>query len=192
MDLIKKKNSQDPTYVDESWVAVSPQNHQPNPTIVNLIPRFQTLIKQNYPGTKLSISEWSSTNDQDITGGLLTVDMLGLFGQYGLDAATYWATPDQLAPVGLAYWLYRGYGTYFGDTSVKVKLASLQPDTQAVYVSMQKGKYSVVIVNKNPTAAIAFDLSQIPGGSYFVRHFGGAAGVAKWQVGGERLTRSCG
>jgi hypothetical protein len=108
--------------------------------------------------------------------------MLGLFGQYGVDAATYWATPGELDPVGLAYWLFRGYGTFFGNTSVKVKLASLQPDTQAIYVSTERGKYSVVIVNKNPSTPIAFDLSQIPAGSYFVRHFGGAAGVAKWQV----------
>lgn len=99
---------QDPSYVDESWVGVSPQNHQWNPTAVDLIPRFKTLIDINYPGTKLFISEWSSTNDNDITGGLVTVDMLGIFGKYKVDSATYWATPDELGPVGLAYWLYRG------------------------------------------------------------------------------------
>jgi hypothetical protein len=70
---------------------------------------MKTLIDINYPGTKLSISEWASTADNDITGGLLTVDSLGIFGQYGVDAATYWATPGEQAPVGLAYWLYRGY-----------------------------------------------------------------------------------
>lgn len=100
----------DPSYVDESYVGTSaPQNHQWNPTAINLIPRFHTLIAQNYPGTKLSISEWSSSADSDLTGGLSAADVLGLFGQYGVDAATYWATPDELGPVGLAYWLYRGW-----------------------------------------------------------------------------------
>jgi hypothetical protein len=98
----------DPTYVDESWVGTDPQNHQTDPGTVKLLPRMKKLIADNYPGTKLSVSEWSSTNDGDLTGGLVTVDALGIFGKYGLDAATYWATPDEMGPVGLAYWLYRG------------------------------------------------------------------------------------
>lgn len=69
---------------------------------------MKQLIAINYPGTKLSLSEWSSGADTDITGGLLAVDALGIFGRYGLDSATYWATPDEKGPVGLAYWLYRG------------------------------------------------------------------------------------
>lgn len=69
---------------------------------------MKILIAQNYPGTKLSISEWSSTADTDITGGLVTADSLGIFGQYGVDSATYWSTPDAMGPVGLAYWLFRG------------------------------------------------------------------------------------
>lgn len=75
---------------------------------MNLIPRFRTLIDQLYPGTKLSISEWSSGADNDLTGGLVTADMLGIYGKYKLDAATYWATPSEVGPVGLAYWLFRG------------------------------------------------------------------------------------
>ena len=99
----------DPTYVDESWVGTNtPQNTQPNATIVQLIPRMQKLIAQIYPGTKLSVSEWSSTADTDITGGLVAVDSLGIFGKFGLDSATYWSDPDETSAVGLAYWLFRG------------------------------------------------------------------------------------
>ncbi|KAJ3504099.1 hypothetical protein NLJ89_g8117 [Agrocybe chaxingu] len=172
----------DPNYVDESWVGTDPQNHQWNPSSVNLIPRMKTLIKIYYPGTKLSISEWASTNDDDITGGLVTVDSLGIFGRYGLDAATYWATPAEMGPVGLAYWLYRGYGTYFGKFSAQVNLATPNHDTQGVYAGTENGKLTLVIVNKNPDTAIAFDLSNMPSGTYFIRHFGGGAGVAKWQT----------
>jgi hypothetical protein len=56
---------------------------------------MKQLIDQYYPGTKLSISEWSSTADNDITGGLVTVDQLGIYGHFGVDSATYWATPDE-------------------------------------------------------------------------------------------------
>ncbi len=69
---------------------------------------MKQLINDNYPGTKFSISEWSSTADGDITGGLVTADVLGIFGRYGVDVATYWSNPDAKGPVGLAYWLYRG------------------------------------------------------------------------------------
>ncbi|KAK6967076.1 endoglucanase A [Favolaschia claudopus] len=173
----------DTTYTDESWVGVPPQqNHQWDPTIISLIPRFRTLIDIYYPGTKLSISEFSSTADTDITGGLLTVDMLGIFGREKLDSATYWATPDELGPVGLAYWLYRGFGTHFGANSAQVNLATPNPDTQGVYAATENGKLSVVIVNKNPDTPITFALANMPFGKYFVRHFGGEAGIAKWQT----------
>lgn len=99
----------DPTYVDESWIGTStPQNYQPNATIVELIPRMQALIAQYYPGTKFSVSEWSANGDTDIVGGLVTADSLGIFGRYKLDSATYWGTVDSTVPTGLAYWLYRG------------------------------------------------------------------------------------
>ncbi|KAF5377193.1 hypothetical protein D9615_006454 [Tricholomella constricta] len=172
----------DYSYVDESWVGVSPQNHQWNPTAVGLIPRFKTLIDINYPGTKLSISEWSSTNDKDLTGGLVAVDVLGIFGKYKVDSATYWAEPDELGPIGLAYWLYRGYGAYFGSSSAQVNLANPKPDVLGVYAGTELGKLTLVIVNKDPAETMAFDLANVPSGKYFIRHFGGAAGVAKWQT----------
>lgn len=101
----------DPEYIDESYIGTSvpAQWSEPNPNAVVLIPRMQQLIAEYYPGTKLSVSEWSSTDDTDITGGLVTVDSLGIFGVNGLDQATYWSQPDQMGPIGLAYWLYRGY-----------------------------------------------------------------------------------
>lgn len=161
---------------------------------------MKTLIDINYPGTKLSISEWSSLKDDDITGGLVTADALGIFGKYGVDAATYWATPGEQAPVGLAYWLYRGYvvqapsvlmtdrflvrsyGTYFGSYTAQVNLANPDPNTWGIYAGSDGTKLTLVIVNKKPGQALTFDLSNVPTGTYFVRHFGGAAGVAKWQV----------
>jgi hypothetical protein len=58
--------------------------------------------------TKLSICEWASTADGDISGGIVTADSLGIFGRYGVEVAAYWANPDAKGPVILAYWLYRG------------------------------------------------------------------------------------
>ncbi|KAI0264118.1 glycoside hydrolase family 44-domain-containing protein [Gloeopeniophorella convolvens] len=175
----------DPTYVDESWIGTdTPSNSQPNANAVMLIPRMQTLIKEHYPGLKLSVSEWSSTADDDLTGGLLTVDALGIFGRHQLDQATYWSDPSETGPIGLAYWLFRGYGTHFGDLSAQVNIPSLNPDTLGVYASTSAvhNNASLVVVNKDPAQPVALHLSGVPAGTYFVRHFGGLAGVAKYQT----------
>ncbi|KAI0790933.1 glycoside hydrolase family 44-domain-containing protein [Abortiporus biennis] len=175
----------DPTYTDESWIGTNaPSNTQPNANQVMLIPRMQALINKYYPGTKLSIGEFSSGADTDLTGGLLTADMIGIFGKYKLDQATYWATPDEKGPVGLAYWLYRGYGTYFGTESADVSITGLNPDTLAVYAGTNTlhNNATLVVINKDPDTPVALKLSGIPTGSYFLRHFGGQAGVAKYQT----------
>ncbi|KZP33303.1 carbohydrate-binding module family 1 protein [Athelia psychrophila] len=174
----------DTTYVDESWIGTStPQNTQPNATIVQLIPRMQALIAKYYPGTKLSVGEWSSTDDTDITGGLVTVDSLGIFGRYKLDSATYWSGADPAGPVGLAYWLYRGQGTYFGSSSASVSIPQLNPDTLGVYAGTNGGSNaSLVIVNKDPSNPVALNLTGLPSATYLIRHFGGEAGVAKYQT----------
>ncbi|KAG8917515.1 hypothetical protein FRC01_002399 [Tulasnella sp. 417] len=173
------------SYVDESWIATSNYNSQPNNKAVWLIPRMQQLINQYYPGTKLSIGEWASTGagtaDGDLVGGLVTADSLGIFGRYGVDSATYWATPDEKGPIGLAYWLYRGYGTYFGSNSVQVNMAENIEGIFGFYAGVESGKTSFVWINKN-TVPMAFYISNIPTGKYFMRHFGGASGSAKWQT----------
>ncbi|KIJ28440.1 glycoside hydrolase family 44 protein [Sphaerobolus stellatus SS14] len=176
----------DPTYVDESWIGTStPQNQQPNATIVQVIPRMQKLINQLYPGTKLSFSEWSSTADSDITGGLVTADSLGIFGKFGVDAATYWSDPSITSPVALAFWLFRGNGTNFGDLSLPVNVNKFNPDILGVYASSSvvKGRelISLVIVNKDPSNPVALNALGLPAGDYLLRHFGGQAGVAKFQ-----------
>jgi hypothetical protein len=74
------------------------------------------------------------------------------------------------------------FGVHFGANSAQVNLATPNPDTQGVYAATENGKLSVVIVNKNPDKPITFALANMPFGSYFMRHFGGEAGVAKWQV----------
>jgi len=175
----------DPTYIDESYIGTStPFNSQPNPDRVTLIPRMHQLIEKYYPGTKLSIGEWSTGADNELTGGLLAADVLGIFGRYKLDAATYWATPDEKGPVGTAYWLYRGYGRYFGPMSALVAINQLNSDLLGVYAASDSTRrnLSLVIINKDPTNAVALSLSGVPSGSYFLRHFGGGAGVAKYQT----------
>ncbi|KAG8985190.1 hypothetical protein FRB90_004883, partial [Tulasnella sp. 427] len=84
-------------------------------------------------------------------------------------------------PIGLAYWLYRGYGTYFGANSVQVNMAENIEGIFGFYAGVENSKVSMVWINKN-TVPMAFYISNAPTGKYFMRHFGGASGNAKWQT----------
>ena len=61
-------------------------------------------------------------------------------------------------------------------------MANFNPDTLGVYAATENGKGSLVIVNKDPSATKAFKFTGMSAGKYFVRHFGGTSGIAKWQV----------
>jgi hypothetical protein len=183
---------EDPEYKDEGWIGTdTPQHHQPKPNQVWLIPRLKQLIAQNYPGRKVALTEWSAMhNELDVVGGLYTADSLGLFGVHGLDLATYWwwNNPSSSSPIGLAYWLFRGYGTTFGDLTLQFNpgMTTIQnwSNLYGFYAGADKtaaGKKSFVFVNKD-TKSVAINISNIPTGQYFVRHFGGEAGLAKWQT----------
>jgi hypothetical protein len=61
-------------------------------------------------------------------------------------------------------------------------MANNDEDVLGVYASTTDGKKpTLVIVNKD-VFPVNLAISNIPAGTYFMRHFGGAAGVAKWQV----------
>jgi hypothetical protein len=73
-------------------------------------------------------------------------------------------------------------GTLFGNKSIQVNMANNDEDVLGVYASTSDGKkVTLVIVNKD-VVPVNLAISNVPGGKYFLRHFGGAAGVAKWQV----------
>src|SRR5207253_3059631 len=50
----------DPNYTDESWIGVP----------VNLIPRLKAWIADNYPGTKLAITEYRWGGEKDASGAV--------------------------------------------------------------------------------------------------------------------------
>lgn len=131
----------DPTYTDESWI------NQP----VMAIPRMQSLVAQNYPGTKVAISEYNWGALNKIDGGLAEADILGIFGRQGLDLATLWAPPAPTDPGAYAFRMYLNYdgnGSAFGDTSVGA--SSTNQDQLSVYAAQRStdDALTVMVVNK--------------------------------------------
>ncbi|WP_149263677.1 glycoside hydrolase family 44 protein [Actinomadura sp. K4S16] len=134
----------DPSYTDESWI------NQP----INFIPRMRDLVEQNYPGTKLAITEYNWGALGHLNGALAQADVLGIFGREGLDLATLWAPPGTSDPGAYAFRMYRNYdgaGASFGETSVRA--SSADQGRLAVYAAERSSDkaLTLMIVNKSLT-----------------------------------------
>jgi Glycoside hydrolase family 44/FG-GAP-like repeat len=151
----------DSTYVEHSWITED-WIHGP----INLLPLLAGKIANNYPDTKLAFTEYNYGAGQHISGGIAQADVLGIFGRYGVFAATQWplqenadGTPAEPF-VGGAFRMYRnfdGRGGGFGDTSVDAQTSDI-PGT-SVYASLDSTnakRMVLVVINKtaNPITAV--------------------------------------
>lgn len=141
----------DGSYVDPSWIAEA----------VNLIPRMKQLIAENYPGTRLFISEWNFGGDKSMSGALAIADTLGIFGQEDLYAASYYQSPELNSPGFFGFKLYTNYddkGGRFGDTALPA--TSPNRDQLAAYAAKdsKSGKVTLMLINKLPDQSLPFTL----------------------------------
>jgi glycosyl hydrolase family 44/Big-like domain-containing protein len=141
----------DPTFNSGSWVE---QYYFDGP--MQLLPRFENWIQTYYPGTKLSISEYSfSSGTNPLVDALTEADVLGIYGRQGLDFANFWTVPQPTDPVAYSFRLYRNYdgaGGQFGDTSVNS--TSSDQGQLSVYGALRSsdGALTVVAINKTTSA----------------------------------------
>jgi Glycoside hydrolase family 44 len=146
----------DPAYQEKSWIGDSWGKP------IRLIPWLEERIAQNYPGTKLSMTEYNYGAGADVSGGLAQADVLGIFGREGLFMATYWGngpgTGDLPPYIAAAFKLYRNYdgkgGTY-GDTAVT---ATTDPAKASVYAALDSKRpnvLTIIAINKDQRARYA-------------------------------------
>jgi Glycoside hydrolase family 44 len=134
----------DPTYTDESWIGKS------NPPLT-LIPRFRQWIKEDYPGTKLAITEYNWGGLESINGALAQADILGIFGREQVDLATLWWPPKSSEPGAYAFRMYANYdgkGGKYGDTWVRSH--STDQGLLSIYGAdrTKDGTLTLIIINK--------------------------------------------
>jgi Glycoside hydrolase family 44/Bacterial Ig-like domain (group 3) len=141
----------DPTFNSGSWVE---QYYFDGPMM--LLPRFQNWIQTYYPGTKLSISEYSfSSGTNPLVDALTEADVLGIYGRQSLDFANFWTVPKPTDPVAYSFRLYRNYdaaGGQFGDSSVNS--TSTDQGQLSVYGAVRStdGALTVIAINKTTSA----------------------------------------
>ena len=137
----------DPTYTDETWIADE----------VQLIPRMREWIDQNYPDTKLAITEYNFGANEHINGAVTQADVLGIFGREGVDLATHWAPPEPNDPVAYAFRMYRNYdgageaGSRFGETGVQALTTDAEQVSAFASVRESDGALTIMLINKSTT-----------------------------------------
>ena len=137
----------DPTYTESSWIT-DDAIHEP----IRLIPRLQQMINDNYPGTKLAITEYNYGGSSDISGALAEADALGIFGKYNVFAAAWWDLGENSDYVNAAFDMflnYDGKGAAFGDRSVAATTSDAE--STSIYASTSQADpnhVTILLINR--------------------------------------------
>ena len=166
----------DPTYVSESG-AINQQfvtQIQPLRTIPFRIPRMRGMLNMIYPGTPLSITEWSAAfaGESDFSTALADADAYGILGRERVKYAARWTSPVSANPNYLALKLYRNYDgahSTFAGTSVSA-VHNADPNLFSAYSSLSQAgtTMTLMVVNKDPVneARVTFALNNYTPTSY--------------------------
>ncbi len=140
----------DPTFMVTNDYWLQDVENGGGPVAPAFIPRLRDIISQNYPGTKLALTEYNFGALDDINGALAQADLLGIFGREALDAAALWGPGKASDPGGYAFKIYRNYdsiGGTFGETSVQA--TSADQGQLSVYAAMRSdGNLTAMVINK--------------------------------------------
>jgi hypothetical protein len=138
----------DSTYNGGTWVEQYEFNGP-----MQLIPRFRGWISANYPGTLLSLSEYSIDSGQkSIVDAIAEMDVLGIFGREPLDFANMWSAPAPTDPIAYAFRIFRNYdgnGSQFGNTSLSA--VSSDQGQLSIYAAQRSSDNAVTILVINKT-----------------------------------------
>jgi uncharacterized protein (TIGR03437 family) len=146
-----------------------------------LIPRMHQWVDQNYPGTKLAITEYMWHALGSITGAIAQADILGIFGRESLDYGTLWGPPAPTDPGAFAFQIflnYDGAGSQFGDTSISA--SSSDPDTLSIFAAQGVDSALTLLVLNKTTSAITDTIS--------LANFAAAGTAQVWQYSQANLS----
>jgi hypothetical protein len=143
----------DPTYTETGWIT---QWSTVGP--IMLLPRVQRDIDDFKPGTKIAITEYNFGGTHDISGAIAQADVLGIFAQEEVFAATFWSLQgdggSQFASGAFQMYLdYDGAGGTFGDWLVEAGTDDIA--ASSVYASVDSAdpnRMVVVAINRTGQA----------------------------------------
>jgi hypothetical protein len=164
----------DTTYTENSWITTYVLGGP-----IYILGRLQTKIAAEDPGMKIAITEYNNGGGQHIAGTIAQADNLGIFGEQGVFASTYWplSSNEPYALAGFrAYRAFDGHSACFGDLS----LQSTSSDVQdiAVYASLDSnspGRVVFVAINRSKSSKVTAITGQALSGTAYLYQMTGAS-----------------
>ena len=152
------RNLWDPTFNDtltnsNPWIYQELGN-----TPINLLGRLQSKINSEFPGMKISMTEYESGGWNHIAGTIAQADNLGIFGAQGVFAANFWPPNGTYSYALAGFRVFRdfdGAGANFGDTSLQS--ASSNVANVVVYASSDTtapGRIVFVAINRSTSSQV--------------------------------------
>jgi hypothetical protein len=165
----------DPTYTSESSDINQPYTTQiqPNHAIAFRIPRLRAIFNSTYPGTPMSITEWSAAfaGEADFSTAIGDADAYGILSRERVYLASRWTAPAPANPNYQSLKLYTNYdGAHhmFGTTSISAT-HNADPNLFSVYAALGTGgtPLTIMVLNKDPghVANVTFQVNNFSGAS---------------------------
>lgn len=152
----------DPTYVSPS-TSINQQyatQMQPNKTIPFRIPRMRALLNATYPGTPMSITEWSAefAGAADFSTALGDADAYGILGRERVYLASRWTAPDPANPNYQSLKLFTNYdGQHHGFGGISVGAThDADPNLFSAYAALDSSGsvLTLLAINRDPQNAV--------------------------------------
>jgi hypothetical protein len=164
------RNLWDPTYTDSGnsnpWIYETLGN-----TPINLLGRLQAKINAEYPGMKISMTEYENGGWNHIAGTIAQADNLDVFGAQDLFAASFWPPNGTYAYALAGFRAFRGFdgaSASFGDTSLQATSSNVA--NVMVYASLDSttpGRVVFVAINRsNASQVTAINGQALSGTAY--------------------------
>jgi fibronectin type 3 domain-containing protein len=151
------RNLWDPTFKDDNnsnpWIF-----NELGQTPINLLGRLQSKINAEFPGMKISITEYENGGWNHIAGTIAQADNLGIFGNQGVFAANFWPPNGTYSYALAGFRAFRGFdgaSASFGDTSLHAASSAVQ--NVVVYASSDSttpGRVVFVAINRSNAAKV--------------------------------------
>jgi hypothetical protein len=125
---------------------------------------------EDYPDTRLGLSEWTWGADMTMNGALAVADVLGILGREQVYYAAYRAGPPPYSPAYYSFKMYTNFddhGSQFGDLSVWSQSDDIDVIASHAALDSATGSLHLMLINKQPEAAqtVSIDLRAFTPGS---------------------------
>ena len=136
----------DSSYAEDGWIG---QYYHPQSAAI--IRKTQRIIAQQFPDTKLAVTEYNYGGSTHISGAIAQADVLGIFGDNRVYFASLWG--DITGYIASAYRMYRNYdgaGATYGDIGVHaVSSDTTDSAVHAATVSDDPSTLHIIALNRN-------------------------------------------